>query len=61
MAFETDRQAPFGGIIVANQTVAQDLAEEIQQIFVKSSSHLSFQQGLWKFWKEKESSPNDRQ
>ena len=33
MAFETDRQAPFGGIIVANQTVAQDLAEEIQQIF----------------------------
>lgn len=33
LAFETDRQAPFGGIIVANQTVTQDLAEEISQIF----------------------------
>lgn len=33
MAFETDRQAPFGGIIVANQTVDQDLAEAIRQIF----------------------------
>ena len=32
-AFETDKQAPFGGIIVANQTVDTDLAEEISQIF----------------------------
>ena len=32
-AFETDKQAPFGGIIVANQTIGKDLAEEIRQIF----------------------------
>ena len=32
-AFETDKQAPFGGIIVANQTIDADLASEISQIF----------------------------
>jgi phosphoribosylaminoimidazolecarboxamide formyltransferase/IMP cyclohydrolase len=32
-AFETDRQAPFGGIIVANRTVDKELAEAIAEIF----------------------------
>ncbi len=32
-AFETDKQAPFGGIIVANQTIEADLANEISSIF----------------------------
>jgi len=32
-AFATDRQAPFGGIIVTNQTVDADLASVIGQIF----------------------------
>ena len=32
-AFATDQQAPFGGIIVANQTIDVDLAEIIGQIF----------------------------
>jgi phosphoribosylaminoimidazolecarboxamide formyltransferase/IMP cyclohydrolase len=32
-AFETDKQAPFGGIIVANRAVDADLAERIKQIF----------------------------
>jgi phosphoribosylaminoimidazolecarboxamide formyltransferase/IMP cyclohydrolase len=32
-AFETDKQAPFGGIIVANRVVDADLAERIKQIF----------------------------
>ena len=32
-AFETDKQAPFGGIIVANRTVDADLAERIKSIF----------------------------
>lgn len=32
-AFETDKQAPFGGIIVANRTVDADLAERIKTIF----------------------------
>ena len=32
-AFETDKQAPFGGIIVVNQTMDADLAEIISQIF----------------------------
>lgn len=32
-AFITDQQAPFGGIIVANQTIDADLAEIIAQIF----------------------------
>jgi phosphoribosylaminoimidazolecarboxamide formyltransferase/IMP cyclohydrolase len=33
LAFETDRQAPFGGIIVANRTVDQALASAIAEIF----------------------------
>lgn len=32
-AFATDRQAPFGGIIVVNQTVDEALAERIGEIF----------------------------
>ena len=32
-AFKTDEQDPFGGIIVANQTIDADLAAEISQIF----------------------------
>jgi phosphoribosylaminoimidazolecarboxamide formyltransferase/IMP cyclohydrolase len=32
-ALATDRQAPFGGIIVANQTIDQDLASQISEIF----------------------------
>ncbi len=32
-AFATDQQAPFGGIIVANQTIDADLAAIISQIF----------------------------
>lgn len=32
-AYATDRQAPFGGIIVVNQTMDTDLAEVISQIF----------------------------
>ena len=32
-AFATDRQAPFGGIIVVNNTVDQALAEKIREIF----------------------------
>jgi len=32
-AFATDRQAPFGGIIVANRTVTGELAEAISSIF----------------------------
>ncbi len=33
LAFATDRQAPFGGIIVANQTVDAELARRIGEIF----------------------------
>ncbi len=32
-AFETDKQAPFGGIIVANREIGADLAKEISGIF----------------------------
>lgn len=32
-AYETDRQAPFGGIIVVNQTVDEELAQKIREIF----------------------------
>lgn len=32
-AFATDRQAPFGGIIVVNQTVDEELAHRIREIF----------------------------
>jgi phosphoribosylaminoimidazolecarboxamide formyltransferase/IMP cyclohydrolase len=34
-AYATDRQAPFGGIIVVNQTLGRDLAEQIKEIFTE--------------------------
>ena len=34
-AFETDRQAPFGGIIVANRTVDKELAEAVAENFLE--------------------------
>src|SRR4051812_21881847 len=34
-AYATDRQAPFGGIIVVNQTLGQDLADQIKEIFTE--------------------------
>lgn len=35
LAFATDRQAPFGGIVVVNQTLSEDLALEIKDIFTE--------------------------
>ncbi len=34
-AYATDRQAPFGGIIVVNRTLDTDLAEQIKEIFTE--------------------------
>ena len=34
-AYATDRQAPYGGIIVVNQTLERDLAEQIKEIFTE--------------------------
>ena len=34
-AYATDRQAPFGGIIIVNQTLGLDLAEQIKDIFTE--------------------------
>lgn len=34
-AYATDRQAPFGGIIVVNRTLDLDLAEQIKEIFTE--------------------------
>ena len=34
-AYATDRQAPFGGIIVVNQTLGPDVAEQIKDIFTE--------------------------
>jgi phosphoribosylaminoimidazolecarboxamide formyltransferase / IMP cyclohydrolase len=34
-AFATDRQAPFGGIIVVNRTLEADVAEQIKDIFTE--------------------------
>ena len=34
-AYATDRQAPFGGIIIVNQTLGADLAEQIKEIFTE--------------------------
>ena len=34
-AYATDRQAPFGGIIVVNQTLDKDLAYQIKEIFTE--------------------------
>ncbi len=35
LAYATDRQAPFGGIIVVNHTLDEDLANEIKDIFTE--------------------------
>jgi len=35
LAFATDRQAPFGGIIVVNRTLERDLAQAIAEIFTE--------------------------
>src|SRR5690606_1148605 len=35
LAFATDRQAPFGGIIVVNQTLDRGLANAIKEIFTE--------------------------
>jgi phosphoribosylaminoimidazolecarboxamide formyltransferase/IMP cyclohydrolase len=34
-AYATDRQAPFGGIIIVNQTLGEDLALQIKEIFTE--------------------------
>jgi len=34
-AYATDRQAPFGGIIIVNQTLGEDLAQQIKEIFTE--------------------------
>ena len=34
-AYATDRQAPFGGIIVVNQTLDRDLADQIKELFTE--------------------------
>ncbi|HEY4302081.1 MAG TPA: bifunctional phosphoribosylaminoimidazolecarboxamide formyltransferase/IMP cyclohydrolase [Candidatus Didemnitutus sp.] len=34
-AYATDRQAPFGGIIIVNQTLDEDLAQQIREIFTE--------------------------
>lgn len=53
-AFATDRQAPFGGIIVANQTVDEELAERIGEIFCEVIIAPHFSEGaLSRFAKRK--------
>lgn len=44
-AFATDRQAPFGGIIIANRTVDDQLAQAISQIFCEVIIAPDFTQG----------------
>jgi phosphoribosylaminoimidazolecarboxamide formyltransferase/IMP cyclohydrolase len=34
-AYATDRQAPFGGIVIVNQTLDEDLAQQIKEIFTE--------------------------
>jgi len=53
-AFATDRQAPFGGIIVVNQTVGADLAAAISEIFCEIIIAPDFsEEALARFGKKK--------
>jgi phosphoribosylaminoimidazolecarboxamide formyltransferase/IMP cyclohydrolase len=53
-AFETDKQAPFGGIIVVNNTVTGALAERIREIFCEIVIAPSFDEdALAQFGKRK--------
>ena len=58
-AFETDRQAPFGGIIVVNNTLDIDLAEKIGEIFCEviiapgftdQAMELSKEKRIYDYW-----------
>ena len=54
-AFATDRQAPFGGIIVVNNTLDIDLAEKIGEIFCEVIIAPGFTEEALEFFQEEES------
>jgi AICAR transformylase/IMP cyclohydrolase PurH len=52
-AYATDRQAPFGGIIIVNQTLGEALAETIAEIFTEVIIAPRFSEALAIFAKKK--------
>jgi phosphoribosylaminoimidazolecarboxamide formyltransferase / IMP cyclohydrolase len=52
-AFETDRQSPFGGIIVVNQALDRDTAEAIDEIFTEIVIAPEFEEGVLDFLMQK--------
>lgn len=52
-AFATDRQAPFGGVIAANQPVDAALAEAIAEIFSEVILAPEFQPAAWEILRKK--------
>lgn len=52
-AFETDRQAPFGGIIAVNRRMEADLAEIISHIFCEVIIAPDFSDGAIEIFSKK--------
>ena len=52
-AFSTDRQSPFGGIVIVNRPLDQATAEAIDQIFTELIIAPSFEEGVLDFLKQK--------
>ncbi|MDR3228443.1 MAG: bifunctional phosphoribosylaminoimidazolecarboxamide formyltransferase/IMP cyclohydrolase [Puniceicoccales bacterium] len=52
-AFETDKQAPFGGIIIANRAVDAPLAAAIAEIFSEVIIAPAFEEGALEIFKKK--------
>lgn len=52
-AFSTDRQSPFGGIVIVNRTLDMDTAVAIDQIFTEIIIAPAFETGVFEFLSEK--------
>ena len=52
-AFSTDRQSPFGGVVIVNRPLDRATAEAIDQIFTELIIAPSFEEGVLDFLKQK--------
>lgn len=53
-AFATDRQSPFGGIVVVNQTLTMEAAQKIDAVFTELVIAPSYEDGVLDFLMEKQ-------
>lgn len=53
LAFETDRQSPFGGIVVVNRALDRTTAESIDRVFTEIIIAPEFEKGVLEFLRQK--------